>query len=214
MSGWYSQAKIKLKDGGTGQAIRFEISDSCYWARLLDHKDIRCNGGSKAKIVGPYKGEGWSPPGQIINQGDEVWITEGIFKSCALSLLGKKTISGLSANNLPIKLIELHDGHDITWVIALDNDNAGRTSSLDYKKKLRHLGKKVLVALPNSSEDWDDAYRRRRKNIEGQWIEYLSDDYLQQSLWRGAFHTATSAPEKAFWLYIKGNRGRMVFDYG
>lgn len=176
MAGWYTQEQMRLADGSTAQSIRFKISDDCYWARLINQEDIRRNNNKKAKIVGVYKGECWAPPQQDINDRDTVWITEGIFKSCVLTFLGKKSISGLSANNLPSNFIKRNAGRKITWVIALDNDQAGHRVSPDHKKQLQDLGERVLVAFPGGKDDWDQAYRKRRKNKDGEWIDYLTDE--------------------------------------
>lgn len=213
MAGWYSQEQMRLKDETTAQSIRFKISDDCYWARLINQKDIRRNNKKKAKIVGPYRGECWQPPGQDINDGDTVWITEGIFKSCALSHRGKKTISGLSANNLPIEFIKRNAGRKITWVIAMDNDQAGHTVSPEYRDLLKDLGERVLVAFTKGSSDWDEEYRKRRKNKQGQWVEFLTEDYFKSALWWGAHTTADSALEKAFWLYVKTGQNYMVIEH-
>lgn len=214
MENWYSQGQIRLKDGTTSDCLRFFVDGKCYWSRLLYHDDIRRNNGKKAKIVGKYHGKGWQPPQQkIISCGDQVWITEGILKSCALHFIGKKTITGLSANNLPIKLIEPHKNKDVTWVIALDNDEAGQYYSNKYKHQLRQQGYKVIVALPESGKDWDDIFRSRYKNSDGQWVERLTDQYLEKSLWRGAANTAFSADEKAFWLYIETPQMLTIFNH-
>ncbi|WP_067585372.1 hypothetical protein [Endozoicomonas ascidiicola] len=213
MADWYTQEQMRLKDGSTAQSIRFKISDDCYWARLINQEDIRRNQNKKAKIVGPYRGECWAPPGQDINDRDVVWITEAIFKSCALSFLGKKTITGLSSNNLPMNFIKRNAGRKITWVIALDNDHAGHRHSPDYKQQLKDLGERVLVAFPQGKDDWDEAYRKRRKNKDDEWVEYLSEDYFKNALWRGAYHTAVTAVEKAFWLYVKTDQKYMVIEH-
>lgn len=213
MAGWYSQEQMRLADGSTAQSIRFKISDDCYWARLLNQEDIRRNKGNKAKIVGPFKGECWAPPRQDINDRDTVWITEAIFKSCALSFLGKKTITGLSANNLPIEFIKRNAGRKITWVIALDNDHAGHRHAPEYKKQLQAMGEKVLVAYPRGKDDWDEAYRRRWKDMDGNRHEYLTDEYFKKALWRGAYHSATTAVEKAFWLFVKTDHKYMVIEH-
>ncbi len=219
IAGWYSQEQMILADGSRAQSIRFPISDECYWARLINTDDIKRNDDHKAKIVGSYKGECWQPPGQEINDGDWVWITEAIFKSIALlSVKYKdkplKTISGLSANNLPIEFIKRHAGKKIVWVIALDNDPAGRSVAPDYKQEIKALGESVMVAFPNGKEDWDDEYRKRKKQKDSsQYKEYLNDSYFTDSLWRGCYHTSKEAKEKAFWLFVKKGYTHMVIDF-
>lgn len=207
LAGWYSQEQIRLEDGSTAQSIRFKVSDDCYWARLIDAKDIRRNKGKKAKVVNPYKGECWQPPTQDINDGDTVWITEGIFKSIALleSKFEKeqmKTVSALSANNLPIEFIKRNVDRNITWVIALDNDPAGISGATKYKEKIKELGEQVLIAIPSGKPDWDDEFRLKR----------LNDKYFKDALWRGQYLTATTAKEKAFWLFVKTDFKHTVIE--
>ena len=207
LAGWYSQEQMRLDDKTTAQSIRFKVSDDCYWARLIDAKDIRRNKGKKAKIVGSYKGECWQPPKQEINDGDKVWITEGIFKSIALleSKFEKepmKTVSALSANNLPIEFIKRNADRNITWVIALDNDPAGIGSSIKFKEQIKELKERVLIAIPAGKPDWDDEFRLKR----------LNDKYFKKALWRGQYLTATTAKEKAFWLYVKTGFNHTVIE--
>ena len=176
-------------------------------ARLIDAKDIRRNKGKKAKIVNPYKGECWQPPSQEINDGDKVWITEGIFKSIALleSKFEKeaiKTVSALSANNLPIEFIKRNADRNITWVIALDNDPAGISSSIKFKEQIKELKERVLIAIPAGKSDWDDEFRLKR----------LNDKYFKKALWHGQYLTATTAKEKAFWLYVKTGFNHTVIE--
>lgn len=207
LAGWYSQEQMRLEDGSTEQSIRFKINEDCYWARLIDAKAIRRNKGKKAKIVGSYKGECWQPPKQIINDGDKVWITEGIFKSIALleSKFEKedmKTVSALSANNLPIEFIKRNADRNITWIIALDNDHAGISSSIKFKEQIKELKERVLIAIPAGKPDWDDEFRLKR----------LNDKYFKDALWRGQYLTATTAKEKAFWLYVKTGFNHTVIE--
>ena len=209
LAGWYSQEQMRLDDKTTAQSIRFKINDDCYWARLIDAKDIRRNKGKKAKIVGSYKGECWQPPKQEINDDDKVWITEGIFKSIALleSKFEKepmKTVSALSANNLPIEFIKRNADRNITWVIALDNDNAGTNAAIKYKEQIQEeLDERVLVAFPSGNNDWDDEFRLKK----------LDNEYLKNALWRGQYLTSISAEEKAFWLYVKKGFKHTVIEH-
>ncbi len=209
-AGSYTQEHMRLKDGSTATCIRFQITPDCYWKRLLDNKAIQRNGGKKAKIVGDYKGKGWHLKKQVINEGDWVWITESIFKSIALCQLTFnkepiKSITGLSANNLPIEMIKANKGKNITWVIALDNDNAGITCASRYSKIIEKMGETCMVAFPVSKKrDWDDEMR----------LDNLDDEYFKDSLWRGKYLMAETAKEKAFWLYIRQGTNYMVLEFG
>ncbi|WP_143802985.1 hypothetical protein, partial [Oenococcus oeni] len=75
------------------------------------------------------------------------------------------------------------------------------------------MGEQVLVAFPQGKDDWDDAYRKRRKNEDGEWVEYLTETYFKEALWRGAYDSAGEAAEKAFWLYVKTDQKYMLIEH-
>lgn len=184
-------------------AVKVIISQTCYWLQIIDAGNVRKNGGKAKKIVGGFENFGWIPPGLTFEKGDEIWITEAIFKSMALLHLGKKSISGLTASNLPRDVIKQHRKKKITWVLAEDSDTAGQQAARKFKKEIEALGETVRVAFPRSGEDWDDVFRDGR----------LNEEYLQESYFRGFFYLAGSPMEKAFYYYCKTHRRHHVFDF-
>ena len=203
IKGMYFQANAKHKTKEEFYpAVKVIISQTCYWLRIIDAADVR-RIGAKSKIVGDYRGFGWVPPGMTIDKNDEIWITEGIFKSMALLHIGVKSISGLSASNLPRQIIEANKGKKITWVIAEDSDNAGREAADKFRKEVEALGEAVRVAFPQPGEDWDDVFRDGR----------LTQDYIDTSYWRGFYLLAPTALCKAFFHYCLTGKEHHVFDH-
>lgn len=184
-------------------AVKVGITQTTYWLRIINADDIR-KFGAKSKIIGGYQGIGWVPPGMTFEEGDEVWITEGIFKSMAFLHIGKKSISGLSASNLPRDIIKANKGKKIVWVVAEDADEAGQNAAAKFRKEIDDMGEICRVAFPaNADEDWDDVFRDGR----------LNKQYMQDSFWRGFYHLAESYQRKAFFHYCKYKYTHSVIDF-
>ena len=199
--GMYEQGYRKISEKNFAATVRFPLWDNFYWQRLIDNEKIRENGGKKVHIYCPiekggFKDKAWVPPGMEFKKNDQIWITEGIFKTIAFLHIKKKSIAAISANNLPRKIIEANKGKNITWVLAYDNDKAGNTVSRKYSKELDKLGEKYLVAFPRyKSADWDDEFRAGN----------LNEQYLQEAIWRGYYQLADSSEMKAFlyWAHYR-----------
>jgi hypothetical protein len=207
IKGMYIQANAKhQKKEEYYPAVKVIISQTCYWLRIINADDVRRNG-DKAKIIQignrGYKDYGWVPPEMKFEENDEIWITEGIFKSMAFLHIGKKSISGLSANNLPRDIIKEHSGKNITWILAEDNDNAGRDNTIKFKREIEAMGERVAVAFPQIGEDWDDVFRDER----------LNEQYIQDSFYRGFYYLTESYQLKAFYHYCKYNYTHSIIDY-
>lgn len=205
MVGWYTQARRYLENESYGDSVRFPLCDG-YWERLIDAKAVTANGGKKAGIKKgmKYVGNGWVPPGQTFELNDRVYVVEGIFHATALSLAGYKAIASISANNFPWEIIEANTGKLITWVVALDNDKAGRGFIDKYLAGIRKRGELSMVALGDPDRDWDDVYR------DGQ----LDDAYLDEALYQGRLFTARSAIDKAYVMHTKRPRPFYLLEFG
>ncbi|MGK4311679.1 toprim domain-containing protein [Pseudomonas mosselii] len=205
MKGWYTQERRKLADESWGDTVRFPLCDG-YWERLIDARAVSRNDGDKAGIKWKmnYKGQGWVPPGQTFEKGDRVYVVEGIFHAIALHLAGYKAIAAISCNNFPWQIIEANQGKLITWVIALDNDKAGRAVVSKYLAQIRKMKEIGWVALGDPDRDWDDVYR------DGQ----LDDAYLQEACYQGRLFCATSPMKKAYLVYLKKRTGFFLVEFG
>lgn len=212
---WFSQEKHHHKGlDRTFDTVRFyfDSEKTRYWERLIDcNKDDdkqRHNiSGARKKYATTdadhqdynntlYKGECWTPPGQVIEHSDTVWWVEGIFHAIALHLAGKKVIAAIAANNYPELFLRDYFDKKITWIIALDDDKAGHEYTIRHRKKL--LGKQQTVQVAHTGAakaDWDDLYKEKK----------LDDDFFKTCIWRGQLFTAESIKELA-WLHYQ-NRG-------
>lgn len=196
---WFEQGAMKLRNGRYAETVRFLLWDGCWWDRLINERDIRDNtkngeNPNKAdfKYGTVYKGKYWAPPNQVIEQGDQVYIVEGIFHAIAFALCGYKVVAAFSSNNLPRELIEANKGRNVTWCLAYDAGAAGEYASVKYLRELNEMKESARISLPHSaSTDWDDLYRE----------EKLNDEYLDECKWRGRLLAAPDVKRKAFALY-------------
>ncbi|WP_157673537.1 toprim domain-containing protein [Endozoicomonas ascidiicola] len=204
------------RDTDTGEycdTIRFYLDDkkSRYWERLIDKSKgngQRANFGGQRKEDGSvYRGDVWMPAGMKIAKGDQIWIVEGIFHAIALMHAGKKAVAAFSCNNFPENLINQHKKKDVTWVIALDNEPAGRKYSKKHIQKLKAINEACAVALAppeKDSGDWDDLYRAGK----------LNDKFFELCFYRAQLFMAESPEEKAYFYYLHNQRRQFVLDYG
>lgn len=205
LKGWYTQGRRQMKDGQWADTVRFLLANG-HWERIIDATMVKANGGDKAGIKKgmTYQGDGWMPPGQVIEPGDTVYIVEGIFHAIALFLAGYKVIASISANNFPWAVIEAHKGLKVRWIIALDNDKAGHLVIPKYRRQLLDKDEIAWVALVDSGRDWDDVYK------DGQ----LDDAYMQEACYQGRLFTAPSASRKAYLMFKKRERSFFLLDFG
>lgn len=208
IQGSYSQQirRFKTVDDHplNADVLRFPLFDNHYWDRVINEKDIRAIG-DKARISYGCKlqGRAWQMPGQIIEDDSTVFITEGIFHSLAFIYSGYTAIAAISSSNFPWQVIEQHKGRNIRWVIAYDDDKAGRNYAEKYYKQMEEKGETVNVALTGSPKDWDDYYK------EGK----LNKQFIKDSLWRGNMFTAKSIAQKAFYHYAKYGKAKSILDF-
>jgi hypothetical protein len=219
---WYSQDGYHLR--ATNEYVNtvrfyFDESKERYWERLIDKAKAdgqRFNIGGKRKSFSKshehfndynktlYKGEWWKPSDIEIKQGDTVYLVEGILHAIGLYLSGHKTAAIIGASNFPSLAIQPYLAMDITWRLALDDDNAGRKSMLAHAQKLKKLDQKVeLVLTGEEKQDWDDLYRAKR----------LTSRFMEECLYRGRLFGATSIKEKAYFWYCKTSGVYTVLDF-
>jgi hypothetical protein len=204
LSGCYTQGKRKLQDDTWADTVRFPLCNG-HWDRLIDSTAVALNKGKKAQIKygTDYQGKGWTPPGMTIEEGDDVYVVEGIFHAIAFFLAGYKAIASISASNFPWEVIEANKGKKIRWIIGLDDDKAGHAVIPKYRKQLHAMKEKAWVALAGADRDWDDVFR------DGQ----LDDEFLQEACYQGRLFVATSPLHKAYLLYLKRQHGFFLLDF-
>lgn len=173
----WEQGSKRLPSGDFAETVRFPLWGQHYWERIIDNAKAQLIENKRKASFSfgiKYTGKHWAPdPNLTIEDGDQIFIVEGIFHAIALHLSGKKVISAFSCNNLPTDIIEANADKKVTWVLAYDNDanNAGNDATLKYKDKLEKKNKTVTVSLAPRGQDWDDCYRAKLLGKKSFWFE-------------------------------------------
>ncbi len=217
--GWYRQGKFTHSWGDRETAtVVFDISrgENIFMERLIETvritdpktkkvDDRRANFGSV-----PYKGRWWTPPGQKLKDGDELWIVEGCIDAATLAVNGQKAAAILSAYNLPDIELDKLKAKNITLIWAMDNDVAGRRH---IRKCIRHveknsttlINKAALIPQKDGKKvDWNDAH--------------LSNALTERDMARYRFHgdllLAKSPMDKAYlvWERYKSRSFAVEFE--
>jgi len=204
LRGCYQQAveRIEVSDGVYEQvpSIRFylDAERTRYWARLIDKtkKD-----GQKAHFAGKrkpdgtlFRGDYWMPPKMEIQEGDTVFIVEGIFHAIAFWLAGFKAIAAFSCNNFPAAAIEEYKGKRISWMLALDDGEAGRKYALKFYEELEERKERSAIYLTGDERiDWDDLYRTNDLNAK----------FLADCRYRGDLFKAPNIKVMAYHWHLK-----------
>lgn len=231
IDGMYKQGSLPIYDAKGNivkyaQTVEFPLWGHYTWQRIIDQKDIQLNRGKKNHITKGLKfaGKAWQPPKQSIETNDWVFITEGILKSIALThcktSFSLKTIAAISSSNLPSDVIQEHQGKNVVWVIALDNDKAGINASKKWKERIEsEFGERCIVALPPKGFDWDDLLKQQKESEHPSqkntgWYKRLDENELKESMFRGALATALSHKEKLFWLFARStSQSQFRFEF-
>jgi hypothetical protein len=208
--GWYEQAAWPVP--GTTEyvpTVRFYLDEgrTRWWDRLIGRtkKDgQKAHFGGKRKADGTlFQGDVWTPPGQEINDGDRVWLVEGIFHAIALALCGHKVAACFSCNHFPATFIQAHKGRRIRWVLAMDSDKAGGGWAKTHHKTLKTMGELALVCMLPEGRDWDDLYRAGR----------IDARFIRDRLYYGRLFMAETVQEKAYIHYTRNRRMSYIIDF-
>ncbi|AXO16737.1 hypothetical protein TH15_00620 [Thalassospira profundimaris] len=217
--GWYRQGKFTHSWGDRETAtVVFDISrgENIFMERLIETvritdpktkkvDDRRANFGSV-----PYKGRWWTPPGQKLKDGDELWIVEGCIDAATLAVNGQKAAAILSAYNLPDIELDKLKAKNITLIWAMDNDVAGRRH---IRKCIRHveknsttlINKAALIPQKDGKKvDWNDAHLANA----------LTNKDIDRYRFHGDLLLAKSAMEKAYlvWERYKSRNFAVEFE--
>lgn len=213
LKGFYEQGNFWHPDADNGtQTVRFYLDQdkSIYMERFVEEVTITDPASKekkkrKANFKGSHQGMAWIPPGMQINDGDEIWIVEACIDAIALYLNGIKAIASLSCVNHPHKVLEEHKDKDVTWVWALDNDNAGKRYTKKHVLKMEADGYNVTAAqVPAKSKcDWNDLHKQNA----------LDDKDISNYKYHGELLIAKSAAEKALLMYNKLERKEFHFQF-
>ncbi|WP_252509774.1 toprim domain-containing protein [Thalassospira sp. TSL5-1] len=217
--GWYRQGEFYHAWGDRKTAtVVFDISrgENIFMERLIETvritdpktkkvDDRRANFGST-----PYKGRWWVPPGQTIEDGDELWIVEGCIDAATLAVHGKKAAAILSAYNVPDKELEKLKGKSLTLVWAMDNDPAGKRH---IRKCIAHVDKNYLT-FTNKAALIPQADRKKTDWNDAHLANALNDRDIERYRFHGDLFLAKSPMEKALlvWERHKSRSFAVEFD--
>lgn len=212
MKSYYTQEKWWSGQAQSGTAtVRFYLPNSTsYMERFVDPVEIVNADGSrevrKQNFSGPHAGLWWQPPEMIIQDGDEVWITEGIIDAISLWQNGIKAVAILSCSNYPKTALANCTAQGVRWVWALDNDKAGKAAIRKFVARMRNADIECGAAIaPQKSKcDWNDLHR----------LGKLTEDDLAEYRYHGALLIAQSVEEKAALLFVHNKAHGFVVDFG
>ena len=212
MKSYYTQEKWWSGQAQSGTAtVRFYLPNSTsYMERFVDPVEIVNDDGSrevrKQNFSGPHAGLWWQPPEMIIQDGDEVWITEGIIDAISLWQNGIKAVAILSCSNYPKTALANCTAQGVRWVWALDNDKAGKAAIRKFVARMRNADIECGAAIaPQKSKcDWNDLHR----------LGKLTEDDLAEYRYHGALLIAQSVEEKAALLFVHNKAHGFVVDFG
>lgn len=202
--GEYTQGAFNL-NGKYSPTVCFTLENGAKWERIIDsHEEY---GDQKANFMGQYGGFGWIPP-EFNKEAKEFWIVEGIFDALALQEHGISAISAMSCHNFPRETLQkiLDANPNVTAVIALDDNKAGRDGMNKFLPALKEMGfTKVRAALTGSKQDWNDLH------ISGR----LTEHNIRRYKYNGGLAIASSKEEKAMIMFARNGYGAfyMEFDY-
>ncbi len=212
INGWYTQESYFNHDIKEGSAtVRFPLGNGVWWERIIDRPHRF--GKRKANFHGKYGGRAWIPPG-VPEDGDEIWIVEGIFDAIALLHTGRYAVAAMSTNNdLHLYLQGLAQqctaaGKERpTLVWAFDGDKAGQGFMAKWIKKCREQGWQAEAAvIPHDGRaklDWNDMFQRGR----------LKDADFDEYRYQGALLMAESAGDKAKLMFNRHGWRSFPFDF-
>lgn len=180
-----------------------------YWERLLENEKAldrkACFGGDHGQLW-------WQPKNMQINDGDVVYLVEGIFDAIALWQSKQKAIALLTCGKYPADLFDSYKHLKVVWVWALDNDKAGRrylAKHIDRCKASNICAKAALVPQqdPNKKIDWNDLLQG------GHLAADTVTDTLEHAHYLGNLVIAESAVEKALIMYKRKGSTAFSFEF-
>ena len=195
VTSWFEQGYFPLRAGELAPTVRINLWNGGYWERLIDRKHVAIAGKKNHFKKGTkFAGKHWEPKGFELNDDEQCIITEGIFNAWVFLHMERKAIATFSSNNLPIEFIEQHRKRGILWTFAFDNDPAGLNHMREFIKHMENIGEQWRVMLTATGKmDWND------EHIAG----HINEKYLNDALWRGQVAMASTARDKAFWLWAR-----------
>lgn len=211
---WYEQANYWNPNGDRGTAtVRFWMNPekTIGWEKFIDKVNVRDEDGTiearDSRFIGDFKGWCWTPPHMQIEADNPIYLVEGIFDAIALYLNGYHNVVALmTCGNFPEHIVKAYQHSGAIWTLALDNDDAGRKSTLKHIKRFTAMGLKWDCIQPaefTSKTDWNDLH------IKGK----LSREDMKRYAYYGQLLVADTAENKALAMWRYNNKSFFVLDF-
>lgn len=186
--------------------VKFTLGKGVTWERFLQPIEM-AEKPKKAHFQGSYRGHWWQPLEFDPKRGQQVFMVEGIIDALSLIQSGFNAIALMSCNNWPEKSIKPYLDKGIKWVVALDNDDAGRRYNHKFYKDLLKLNEnaEVCIAPEKDKRDWNDLL----KACEGS----IGRDDLKDWFYTGSLLTSANAKSKALKIAERTHRTSFTFDF-
>lgn len=211
---WYEQANYWNPNGDRGTAtVRFWMNPekTIGWEKFIDKVNVRDEDGTiearDSRFIGDFKGWCWTPPHMQVEADKPIYLVEGIFDAIALYLNGHRNVIALmTCGNFPEHIVKAYQHSGAIWTLALDNDEAGRKSTLKHIKRFTAMGLKWDCIQPSeftSKTDWNDLH------IKGK----LSREDMKRYAYYGQLLVADTAENKALAMWRYNNKSFFVLDF-
>jgi hypothetical protein len=184
MRGWYAQSETADPEDRQRRypTARFTLSNGVAYHRLIDYA-----GRNKTKAVAAFQSAYWAAPG--FELAGRIWLPEGVLHACALEHAGCRAAATISSGHVPTALFDAAAERRVTFVIAQDNDAAGRKGAARLAEACAQRGLACEIAFPPENVDWDELLLR------GDLSEARSEETLEEALWRGRLFQALDAEQ-------------------
>lgn len=194
--GHFRQGRLTV-DSQEWHTVRVELSGGAVWHRLIGR-----SGDHKTHFEGPFRGQVWTWLEFAQLDLGEVWLVEGVFEAMSLGQVGIPAVSLMSSSHHPLEWLEQWRNRRITWVVALNNDPAGRKGAKTLLAKLRSRGLEAKQALPPDATDYNDLL------VQGR----LDPDMLDECRFAGSLASAES-PQDFYLHWLTRKQGEVLFDF-
>lgn len=243
LRGAYAQEHYHSRELNEGTAtVRFPIVEwgaaepkqVSWWERLIDRPSRFGDRKARFQPGASYAGQWWAHPEDtvgVLAESKEIWIVEGIFDALSLREHGVTAVAALTCGNYPEHALarlaqavadhqQLHGQADRPrLVFAFDSDRAGAKYIKQYVAQAKAEKWEAVAAQidqpAKGKVDWNDLHLRHKNAPSDQTARLpLSQEALEEYLWRGQLLLAKTAIDKAVLMFLRTKRATrpLIFD--
>lgn len=192
----FKQSKFTIKETGkTYPSVLFE-QDDVRQHRLIDYSEK-----DKNRTVTAFKNKVFQT--DSVASGFSNFITEGVIDALSLAQAGYPAIATYSSGSVPEEFFAKNKHKN--YIIAFDNDKAGKDGIEKTIKCLQELGIIYKVALPPEGHDWNDLL------VSGELSDKNKEAMLEQCYWRGRLFEAQTPA--AYFEILNEEHPQAIFEF-